>query len=208
MRSARRVRSGTVLVICLAVVITEAVIVGFIYSQERISLHIHMNDFEVQNDPTHGRFNYFAPGIDRPPIHKAAEACLLDEEEIFGVEIDGLCRAYRTLVMVDKQNHIVNDLIGDRPVSVAYCNINNYVCAFTGCTAGKPLELSQGGVFSGGMVVCVGKTEYAQQTLKPLSDDTSTPAFPHEPIPLERTTWKKWRDQHPRTDVYDEAPTQ
>jgi hypothetical protein len=101
---------------------------------------------------------------------------------------------------------VINDIVGDRPISITYCDIRNSAVAFKGDRPGAPLSISQGGLFDGGMVLCVGKTEYAQETLRPLKRDASAPAFPYEPISPTRTTWGDWRRRHPETEICEDLP--
>jgi hypothetical protein len=206
--SGRRVTWRRVAVVsCLGLALAEAIVVTACYAHERITLYVRRDESRVQDDPTDGRFAFFAPGIDRPPIKAAGEARVGDDEPILGVEIDGRARAYLIGAMSDKYRHVVNDVIGGRPVSVTYCDIRNCAVGFTGGRPGEPLALSQGGLFSGGMVVCVDKDEYAQETRKPVGRGVETPAFPYETMPLTRSTWGEWRRRHPQTDVCDDLPT-
>lgn len=188
---------------CLSLGMVEAVAVGLCYSHERITLHLHRWDITPQDDLTDGLFAFYAPGIDRPPIREARVVRLPDEEQILGVQVDGRYRAYRVNSLRDRSHHILNDVIGDRPVTVSYCDINDFARAVKGDEQGAPLPISQGGVFSGGMILCVDGAEYAQQTLKSSRRGTSVPPFPYQTISVVRTTWKVWRERHPQTDVFE-----
>ncbi len=192
-------------VTCFSLALAELIVMGVCYAHERITLLVHAHDIIPQRDLTNGRFAFYAPGIERPAAHAAQDARLADEEAVLGVDVGGRFRAYRLEALRDRYNHIVNDVIDGRPISVTYCDINDFAAGFTGDRPGIPLSISQGGVFSGGMVICIGEAEYAQQTLEPVQQGKSVPGFPYRSIPLVRTTWKLWRGQHPESDVYEGA---
>jgi hypothetical protein len=174
---------------------------------ERITLRIRFGVASptgpVESD---NRMRFYAPGIERPPVHQAQDSRLSDEENIIGVEVEGRFRAYRTSAMLDRYNHIINDMIDEHPISITYCSMNDIAAAFTSGRLGAPLSISQGGLLNRHMIICVGEAEYVQDTLEPYQLKTPVPAFPYEPIPLVRTTWKQWREMHPETDAYEGLP--
>jgi hypothetical protein len=143
-----------------------------------------------------------APGIRQPAARPGAEvAALADDEPIIGVRAGGRTRAYlvRALAM-GPEFHIVNDALGRVPVTVTYCNLYHCTRLFTSAGAGGPLEISQGGLKSGSMVLKTGGHPYRQDSSAPLEE--GEPAFPYDPYPGDETTWGAWRRDHPDTDVY------
>ena len=141
------------------------------------------------------------PGIRRPPTRRAEEAKLPDDEEVIGIVVDGKARAYRVRAFDDLSRHIVNDLVGDRPVTVAYCNVSDCARAYTGPRGGRQLDVSQAGIVDGrDMVVKAGDAYYSHMTGKPMKDGGAP--FPYPTHPLVRRTWGEWRREHPDTDLY------
>jgi hypothetical protein len=147
-----------------------------------------------------------AYAIDDPAVVSARAADLKEDEPVIGVSVDGKHRAYRIRAFCDlPMVHVVNDHLGDRPVSVAYCDR-------TGCTAvvqedeGSPrLHLTFGGWYRGQMYVRAhGDHFYALNNL--VSIDPKAPPFPYARADFERTTWGAWRQAHPDTDVYVAPP--
>ncbi len=198
-----KVPSRYVLVVaCVTLAGSEALGVGLYYARERSRLHNHMHDTAAAEHPNDGFLAFRAPGIDRPSLSKASEVELGDEELIIGISVAGNHRAYRLMGMVEPTDHIVNDVIDGQPVSVTYCNQQDCARAFTGGRAGLPLPLSQGGLGPDGMMICVGDSEYYQQSLNAARPGVTLAPFPFTPFPLERTTWKEWRARHPDTNVY------
>src|SRR5262249_39648009 len=135
----------------------------------------------------------------------AADAHVADDAEVLGVFVGGRARAYLVEAMggVGQKPHLVNDVVGGQAVSVSYCNDTRCARVFTDKDAGsQPLGVTVGGFLeSKGMALRIGDVDYLQQTGENLSTPDG-PAFPYPELPHERTTWKKWRDAHPDTDIF------
>ena len=121
---------------------------------------------------------------------------------MIGIVVDGQARAYRVRAFDDPSRHIINDLIGDRPVTVAYCNLSDCARAYAGPRGGRPLDVSQAGTQGGEMILKVGETYYWHRTAEPLEEASGGPPFPFPPHPLVRRKWGEWRREHPDTDLY------
>src|ERR1700687_10463 len=65
------------------------------------------------------------PGVRQPDTFAANNVAVPDDADIVGVEVGGIHRAYLLMGMAVPQTHVVNDLVGGMPVSVAYCNLRN-----------------------------------------------------------------------------------
>lgn len=160
-------------------------------------------------DPSKGGYGMFStpfiwPGIRCPPVQPAAAVKLDDDAPVAGVVVRGKARAYLLKTMSKMTGHVVNDLVGDTPVTVTYCDKSDCVCGFTADTPGKPLDVYLGG-FGGKLMLKVGNTFYWQDTTEPTHNNNPQP-FPYQKLALEKTTWKKWRAAHPDTEVYTEMP--
>jgi hypothetical protein len=144
---------------------------------------------------------YSAPGIRTPPVVQAVDADLKDDEPIIGIEVNGRYRAYREAAMSGMTAHVVNDLIGDIPVSVTYCDRANCARAFTDSQRGQPLDLWTGGMVDGNLALKLGETWIWQPTGETIFGDGSR-KHPLSNFPIVRTSWKAWRELHPGTEVY------
>lgn len=142
------------------------------------------------------------PGIDRPPTVPADSAKIADDEEVLGVIVDGHPRAYRLLPFHKNSAHIVNDVVGDRPVSVTYCDLTDCVRAYSGPPGAGPLDIRQGGLQYGRMIVRVGDAYYWHRDNQPHNPENHPPPFPYPDYPVERRKWGEWRRLHPETDIY------
>jgi hypothetical protein len=141
-------------------------------------------------------------GIARPSTRPAAAAGLGGDEEVIGVVVGGEARAYWLKALRYPPQHLINDELGESPVSVAYCDLSDCTRAYTKPGATGPLELATVGLLDGKMVIKVGGVRYYHQTGDAVEPVPGAPAFPYQPLPWTRTTWRDWKTLHPTTDVY------
>ncbi|MDR3632203.1 MAG: DUF3179 domain-containing (seleno)protein [Isosphaeraceae bacterium] len=159
-------------------------------------------------DPTRDVFFLFTyPGIREPPTVPAANSPIPEDEDVIGISVGSRARAYRLKAFGHPTTHIVNDLVGDVPITVTYCDANQCTQAFTHSTRGVPLDISQGGQMrrSQEMIIRADGHGFRQRSLQfePQAGLAEVPpTFPYPTHPFTLTTWKKWREAHPDTDVY------
>ncbi len=149
------------------------------------------------------------PPIQQPPALSAGAAALHDDDEVIGVAAGGRHRAYLISALVPIDGHVVNDLLGGVPVTVSYCDRRDLVRVFTDPTGTRPLAVAVGGwtgqYTHGCMLLRLGSARYRHDDGRPLADGEAP--FPYPDAEYQRTTWKRWRDAHPDTDVYVGEPT-
>ena len=148
-------------------------------------------------------------GVKRPPTVPAADARLGDDEEVLGVELNGVARAYRLAALRDINRHIVNDVVHGVPLSVMYCDFNDCARAYKGPAGPDPLPIRMAGMKFGDLIFKVGDVFYQHTTAQALEGtgtpgaaDPHLPPLPFAPTAVTRTTWRVWKQQHPRSDVY------
>src|SRR5262249_11679267 len=149
---------------------------------------------------------YESDGVVRPPTVPAGLSGLRDDEEVIGVEVGGRARAYRLEALKDKSGHLVNDVVGGVPVSVAYCDLRDCTRAYTSRRVAGPLPLTLEGLRDGEMVLKANGVLYFHQTGAPVDVVHGGTAFPFDDLPWTRTTWKNWKQRHPETEVYVVVP--
>ncbi len=189
--------------------------VGVSYWSERAWLRAEAGRVWYHAAPSGPQWAHIAlNGVNRPPVLEADQADLGADEEVLGVEVGGKARAYRLDALRDKTRHVVNDLVGGVPVSVSYCDIFDCARAYTEPHGSSPLGISVAGLLKDSMVIKIGETYYSHKTgqildeallkqgLQPAEVRASRTPFPYAPAPLSRTTWKRWREQHPQSEVY------
>jgi hypothetical protein len=141
-------------------------------------------------------------GIDQPPTRSAAEAELPDDAEVIGISAGGKHRAYLVTAMSGPSGHVVNDLLGDVPVTVTHCDKTDCTRALTGPKRGSPLPLMLGGLFfDNQMLLKTDDGVYLQMTGEPKAT-IPVPPFPYSDFPFVRVTWGTWKEAHPDTDVF------
>lgn len=135
---------------------------------------------------------FFRPGIRQPRAVPAEQAGLPDDTRVIGVVVAGKARAYVASAMSEPRTHVVNDRIGGRYISVAFCDVQQCATAYCANDAGdEPLELWVAG-WDYDEIVLLGKKG-------PFRQKSDAAPYPHVPCVL--TTWGQWRRQHPDTDV-------
>lgn len=147
--------------------------------------------------------------LDKPPVGpptavSAAESDIPGTAVVIGVSAGGRHRAYLLDILAPVDAHVLNDLVGDCPVTVSYCDKSEKVAVFTGPATGRPLEVAVGGWVGRGPAGCLllrdGTTRYRQDTgMAVLSDPDAR--LPYQRLQFELTSWGAWRAAHPDTDV-------
>jgi hypothetical protein len=140
------------------------------------------------------------PGIPTPPVHSADVAGVADADEVIGIRVGRRARAYLLDAFVYPR-HVINDMVGGRAVSVTYCDRARFARVFTEESAKTPLQLDIAGQRMDGLILRVGRVEYAQKTGTNLTSAQGAP-FPFKDLAFVRTTWRQWRQANPDTDIY------
>jgi len=145
------------------------------------------------------------PSLDNPKLIAAGEAeYLLEDDLVFGVEINGDARAYPLRIM--GWHEMFNEVIGGVPVALAYCTL---------CGAGILFETQVEGrdgpfVFgSSGFLYRSNKLMFDRQTNSLWNQFTGQPVVGSlvssgitlKIRPVAITSWAKWRAAHPETRV-------
>jgi len=145
------------------------------------------------------------PSLDNPALISARQATYLVEDDlVFGIEINGDARAYPLRIM--GWHEMFNDVIGGKPVALAYCTL---------CGAGVLYETSVPGqaqpfVFgSSGFLYRSNKLMFDRQTDslwnqftgKPVAGPLVNSGIELRTLPVAITSWSEWRRKHPDTRV-------
>ena len=141
-----------------------------------------------------------APPIRTPPVKQTDEVSLPDDFTVVGVVAGGKPRAYSLKALSAGDGHVVNDLLGDVPVTVVYCDFSKTIRVYTDATRGKALELAQVGHSKEGLLLRHASRIYEHKSGKPPVGDG--PALALKTHEHEETTWKAWRARHPKSEVY------
>ena len=125
---------------------------------------------------------------------------LTDDEEVLGLSIDGVHRAYPTRFIA--WHHIVNDVVNGQPIAVSYCMICNTGIAFDARVDGKRHLFNVFGIYRGVLAMYSRDTE-GEDTIWTHMDGLAItgPEKGKElkPISVLNTTWGQWKQLHPDT---------
>ena len=141
------------------------------------------------------------PAIDRPRFRVAAPGFLADDDVVFGLVHAGQTRAYPQLILV--WHEIVNDRFADGPLSITYCPLAGSVVGYRGRAAGgRPYSFGTTGELVNSSLLMYDR-QSGSTWPQILGEAITGPARGHylEPVPLQWTTWGRWRTLHPGTAV-------
>ncbi len=151
---------------------------------------------KVENDDS---TPFVTNGVTRPKMVVADKAEVLDNQEVIGVLVGGVPRAYPLRRLSNLLEHVVNDHVLDESgnplaFAVTFCNK-------TGCTrvlespvdlGGKNLGVGTIGFVDGALVLSHRSRQFRQdEQISTLRD-----------VSFEITTWKDWKQKNPTTLVY------
>lgn len=143
--------------------------------------------------------------LDNPEMIEAIEAdYLLEDDLVFGVEINGDVRAYPLRIM--GWHEMFNDTIGGVPVALAYCTLCGAGILFETLVEGREKPLVFG---SSGLLYRSNKLMFDRETNSLWNQFTGAPVV--GPLvqtdiklkirPNTITTWADWKAKHPNTKV-------
>jgi hypothetical protein len=186
-----------------AVLVAEAVAVASIVSHERFSRRADEKRMTFNRNPNVWWLQNPASPTNNPPIVAGSKAAIASTDWVIGVEVGGRPRAYRADAFDDPSGHLVNDMIGGIPVSVAYSNITHTARVYTDPTASRLLDAEIIGLLNREeMVIRLGDHLYSHLSGRPIEPEKAPPAIPYQLLTPTLTTWRVWLRQHPQTDVF------
>jgi hypothetical protein len=146
------------------------------------------------------------PALDHPKMIAAVEANYLDEEdEVFGVSVNGITHAYPLRIM--NWHEMLNITIGGTPVSLSYCTLCGAAVLYETTASGKTYNFG-----SSGLLYRSNKLMYDRQTNTLWSSLRGEPVIGKlvgsglklKRLYVVRAAWREWRRLHPETLVLDE----
>jgi hypothetical protein len=142
------------------------------------------------------------PPIDVPKFVSArkAERFLDDEDVVFGVNREGIVRAYPQRVLV--WHEVVNETSGGRPVSVTYCPLTGSAIGYFGSFQGTSTTFGTSGKLLNSNLVMYDRQSDSQwpqilgAAISGPKKGTRLNGFP-----VVWTTWGRWKAAFPETEV-------
>ena len=142
------------------------------------------------------------PAVDDPQYTTAAEAdtWLLPHDVVFGLERDGFVAAYPQRILV--WHEIVNDELGQQPVSITYCPLTGSAIGFLGRVASAATTFGVSGkLVNSNLVMYDRATDSYWPQILGRSISGAARGVTLEEFPLTWTTWERWKREHPETQV-------
>jgi hypothetical protein len=145
------------------------------------------------------------PAIDQPRFTAPGSGLLAEDDVVFGLVRGGQTRAYPQLILV--WHEIVNDRFADGPLSITYCPLAGSVVGYRGSAPdGRPYTFgTTGDLVNSSLLMYDRQTGSTWPQI--LGEAITGPARGRalEAVPLEWTTWGRWRAIHPDTRVLSTA---
>ncbi|MDP7205205.1 MAG: DUF3179 domain-containing (seleno)protein [Pirellulaceae bacterium] len=127
-----------------------------------------------------------------PEMVPVSEVKLADKEKVIAIEVGGQHFAYPLFYLYGIGEHIVNDSITGKPITVIYCSQTGCTRVLTTDKTDRPLPVIQQGLVNSELAL------FFAGEVHQLSKDT----IPLDQYPHEVVSWPVWREQHPDGLVY------
>nr|WP_277813251.1 DUF3179 domain-containing protein [Haloferax sp. ATB1] len=136
---------------------------------------------------------------------EAVDATLDDGDEVVGVELDGVARAYPLAVL--NWHEIVNDDFDGRPVVVTYCPLCGSAVVADRLAGGEPTYFGVSGLlWMSDLVMYDDRTNslWSQVLATAIRGELTGETL--SLLPSTISTWGEWRAAHPETEVLVPPP--
>ncbi len=167
---------------------------------QRNNLDIRLEEITWGGVPVDG-----IPSLDDPKLISVSQATyLLDDDLVFGVEINGDVRAYPLRIM--GWHEMFNETIGGVPVALAYCTLCGAGILFETGVEGRDTPLifgSSGFLYRSNKLMFDRQTNslWNQFTGEPVSGPLRQSGLKLKIRPVTITSWANWMANHPETKV-------
>jgi len=141
------------------------------------------------------------PSLDNPVFSDVENSHFMsDSDTVIGLEINGETKAYPLFILV--WHEIVNDVVGELPVSVTYCPLCYTNQVFERIIDGKEVEFGTSGkLYNSNLLMYDRLTEsYWSQALG-IAVKGELSGYQLNIIPFDVITWGDWKILHPETLV-------
>jgi hypothetical protein len=145
------------------------------------------------------------PALVNPRMRVATEAdYLIEREPVFGVSLNGDSRAYPLRIL--DWHEMANDVVGGKPVALAYCTLCGAGVLYDATVAGKTYEFGSSGLLFRSNKLMYDRathTLWNQLTGEPVIGKLAGSKIKLTVLPVVLTSWGEWKRQHPDTKVVD-----
>ncbi len=153
------------------------------------------------------------PALDRPGFVEASKTAFLkDSERVFGISLGGEAKAYPHRIL--DAHEMANDVVGGRPISLAYCTLCGSGVLYDGAHPSRngqnPFTFGSSGLLYRSNKLMYDRSTnslWNQLTGEPVSGRLAASGIRLERLPVVVTTWGEWKREHPETLVLDPEKT-
>lgn len=140
-----------------------------------------------------------APGVTPDRFEPVDTNAIRNADEVIGVIVEGVPRAYLLEAACPLRNSVVNDVLAGRPISVIYDSNTTNLRVLTSPTSNadssgacNALDISVVGLRDNGLFLSYQGDEFFVVARLPVLCD----------FPFARCTWGVWKAAYPQTDLY------
>lgn len=143
------------------------------------------------------------PPLKNPETIAAQDASYLsDSDVVFGVQIDGHARAYPKRILA--WHEMVKDVVGGESINGVYCTLCGSMIVYGTEYKGQHYELGTSGfLYRSNKLMYDHETKSMWSTIRgaPVIGPLVGKGIELKPLYVVTTTWGKWKQLHPETDV-------
>lgn len=136
------------------------------------------------------------------PAHVAADEAdfLSDEDRVLGVALNGIARAYP--IMILNYHEIVTDAFGTERAVITYCPLCGTGIVFDADVDGETRSFGVSGLlYNSDVLMYDRETESLWSQILATAISGPMVGSKLDRFPVAHTTWRKWREAHPQTQV-------
>lgn len=137
------------------------------------------------------------PAVDSPVFQLAAAVDWLSPAEaVLALEVDGQARAYPIQIMT--WHELVNDTIGDTPVTISYCPLCNSALAYDRRLGDRILDFgTSGSLYNSSLVMYDRQTESLWTHFDGTAIAGALVGAELETLPISTVSWEDFREANP-----------
>jgi len=191
--------------VLLAIIAVNALVILAIIGAERSTSRELARKYgasQPKTDEHYWKKSLATNQVNRPATVRPEQARLPENALVIGVVVDGKARAYALRSLRQLGQHVINDVVGRVPVTVAYCDVTDCTQVYASRERSEPLDVAQAGFRDGEMILKIEGAFYQHSSGEQVEPGPGSRVLPYEGYPWIRTTWKEWKQQHPETDIY------
>jgi len=141
------------------------------------------------------------PSLDNPKFTFASNATFLhDTDRVLAIQFQGITKAYPIKIM--NYHEVVNDNFNGHAVAITFCPLCRSGIAYSANIQGKKHSFGVSGLlYNSDVLLYDRETESLWSQIMSTAISGALKGYQLTTIPMQNTTWKDWKQQHPNTLV-------